>query len=305
MPIFSAIDGHLRSLRRVRPGAELYEREIEDLLWSNIEAFYGSDLFPIARQPQIATGGRPDLIALDESGRLVVFEVKRAIERSQLAQCLEYAGWARGTNLDELSALFHRGSDAFFAEWQEFTGGATPVIVNPAPILVLVAQDFDARASDALGFLADSGVPVFTVPVGVYEDDQGRRMYQIDSEFEDSAPVEPDGPTRRQMTTYKFNGRRLAVSDLIDAGYLESGEQIEYHRAKEGRIFLATLTEDGRIRAESGTTYDSLSRAAAALAGLEALPGWEVWIVPAKGGKRLMDIRNEFLAALSKEAQND
>ena len=43
------------------------------------------------------------------------------IERRQLAQCLEYAGWARGTNLDELAGLYHGGPEAFFADWQEFT----------------------------------------------------------------------------------------------------------------------------------------------------------------------------------------
>jgi hypothetical protein len=298
VPIFSSVDGQLRALRRVRPGADLYEREIEALIWSNIEAFYGTDLFPIARQGAISSGGRPDLIALDESGRIVVFEVKRAIDRSQLAQCLEYAGWARGTNLDELSALYHRGSDSFFADWLEFTGGSTPVIVNPAPILVLVAQDFDSRTSDALGFLASSGVPVFTVPIGVYEDDKGRRMYQIDSEFEDSIVTEPERPSRRQVTTYKFNGRRLAVADLLDAGFLEEGEVIEYHRQKEGKVFRASLTAEGRILTEDGTVFDSLSRAACTLAGIGALPGWEVWVAPSRGGKRLMDLRDEFLATL-------
>ena len=43
-------------------------------------------------------------MALDKTGRVVVFEVKRDVDRRQLAQCLEYAGWARTTNLDELGA---------------------------------------------------------------------------------------------------------------------------------------------------------------------------------------------------------
>lgn len=298
MPIFSSSDGQLRALRRVRPGAQLYEREIEDLIWSNVDAFYGSDLFIIARQPLITTGGRPDMVALDESGRIVVFEVKRAIERTQLAQCLEYAGWARNTNLDELSSLYHAGRDSFFADWLEFTGGSTPVIVNPAPILVLVAQDFDPRTSDALRFLAGNGVPVFTVPVGVYEDDNGRRLYQIDSEYEDSPVDEPGVKERRRMTTYKFNGRRLAVADLLDAGFINPGEVIEFHRAKTGSTYVATITDDARIQVEDGRLFDSLSRAAGALADLAAVPGWEVWTVPGRGGKRMMDLRDEFLATL-------
>ena len=69
------------------PGPDPYEREIEALAWSNLEAFTGEALFPVARQARISGGGIPDILALDESGRVVVIEVKRDMDRSQLAQC--------------------------------------------------------------------------------------------------------------------------------------------------------------------------------------------------------------------------
>lgn len=304
MPIFEAANGQLTALHQVRPGADLYEAEIENLLWANVEAFYGTDLFPVARQPVIDTGGRPDVIALDERGRLVVFEVKRSIERTQLAQCLEYAGWARRTNLDTLCRLYHGGPDRFFLDWQEFTGTGTPVTVEPSPVLVLVAQEFDERTSDALGFLTDSGLPVYPVPVSAYEDSNRRRLYLIGSDYDDSGVIEPEVPgSRRSPVAFTYKGRRLAVADLIDAGYLRAGETIEYRRAREGKVFPATLTDDGRVRLEDGRIYDSLSRAACILAGLAALPGWEVWTAPERGGKRLMDIRREFLEAVNSQPE--
>ena len=122
--------------------ADLYEEEIEGLLWSNLEEFTGDTLYPIARRAKLPSGGIPDVVALDKSGRVVVFEVKRDIDRKQLAQCLEYAGWARQTNLDELAGMYHDGSSAFWEGWQEFTESSTPVVVNPHPRLVLVARDF-------------------------------------------------------------------------------------------------------------------------------------------------------------------
>ena len=299
MPIFEAIEGQLTALRQVRPGADLYEAEIEDLLWSNLEAFYGADLFPVARQPNIDTGGRPDVVALDESGRVVVFEVKRSIERTQLAQCLEYAGWARRTNLDILSRLYHGGAERFFADWQEFTDTATPRTVEPNPVLVLVAQEFDDRTSDALGFLTDSGLPVYPVPVSAYEDGSRRRLYLIGSDYDDTVVREVEVPgARRSPVAYTYQGRRLAVSDLIEAGFLRVGETIEYRRAREGKVFPATLTADGRVRLEDGRVFGSLSRAACELANTAALPGWEVWTAPERGGKRLMDIRREFVASI-------
>jgi len=108
MPLFE-IDEHdeLIPFRQLRGGAELYEREIEDLLWDNVEEFSGESLFPVARQPRVGAGGRPDVVALDEKRSVVVVEIKRDVDRGQLAQCLEYAGWARKTSLDELARDFH------------------------------------------------------------------------------------------------------------------------------------------------------------------------------------------------------
>ena len=140
MPLYELDDGAgtLRPFSRLRPGPGLYEQEIEELVWGDLEVFSGESLFPVARQARIAGGGIPDILALDESGRVVVIEVKRDIDRGQLAQCLEYAGWARLTNHDEISALYDRGPDhkgppAFFRDWQNFTESTTPVTINPSP----------------------------------------------------------------------------------------------------------------------------------------------------------------------------
>ena len=90
---------------------------------------------------------------------------------------------------------------------------------------------------------------------------------------------------------HHFRGRQL----------LRAGERIEYRRPKEGKVFVAGLTPEGNIQMEDGRTFSSLSRAAATLAGVGALPDWEVWLAPERGGRRLMDIRDEFLASVSKE----
>lgn len=95
MPLFEVKSDVLTALRQVRGSAELYEREIESLIWGDLETMTGEALFPVARQPTITGGGRPDIVALDKTGRVVVIEIKRDVDRAQLAQTLEYAGWAR------------------------------------------------------------------------------------------------------------------------------------------------------------------------------------------------------------------
>jgi hypothetical protein len=85
MPIYQIRESGLVGLARVKAGDDLYEKDIEDLLWNSLESFVGEDLFPVARQSKIRTGGIPDVIALDAGGRVVVIEGKRSIERTQLA----------------------------------------------------------------------------------------------------------------------------------------------------------------------------------------------------------------------------
>src|SRR5690242_14703428 len=92
MPIFELEQNALVPIRRQAIEAGVYEAEIEVLLWNNLEGLTGDNLFRVAKQVVLPLG-RPDVIALDKSGRLVVVEVKRDVDRSQLAQALEYSGW--------------------------------------------------------------------------------------------------------------------------------------------------------------------------------------------------------------------
>lgn len=160
MPLFEVRDDELVQFRRVPFSSGLYEKEIEDLMWSNLDAFVGVPLFPVKRQPRIGGGLRPDIVTLDEAGYVHVIEVKRDIACDQLAQCLEYAGWALDTSLDELAAMFHDGEEAFFEAWTEFTDSDSPRLVQRPPRLVLVARDFDDRTGAALRFLAENDLPI-------------------------------------------------------------------------------------------------------------------------------------------------
>lgn len=126
-------DGGLLPVRDVAPGPELYEKEIEELAWNNLELFAGEALFPLCRRATLPGGGIPDILALDSLGRVWIIEVKRDVDRHQLSQALEYAGWARSTNLDEVSELYPDEVAAFFSEWLKFTESATPVVVNRSP----------------------------------------------------------------------------------------------------------------------------------------------------------------------------
>lgn len=309
MPLYELREGSLNAFRRLKPGPELYEQEIEDLVWDDLEAFTGAPLFPVARQPRIPGSGIPDVVALDENGSVVVIEIKRDVDRSQLAQILEYAGWARLTNLDEIAGLYardgeHQGSDAFFNDWQSFTETAAPQIINPQPQLYLVARDFEDRTRSALDFLQENGLPITVVPVTVFEDPAGRRIVDIDTEHEPAPKTATAPATSRPKTHLTVNGKRIAVADLLDADLLEPDEHVEFVRPRLGEHYEATILADGTFALPDGTIKQTPSGAAMHAADLVAYDGWYAWRVVRLGGTRLHELREQLIQQVSDSAEH-
>jgi hypothetical protein len=293
MPLFE-IEGseQLVPFRQLTGGAGLYESEIEQLLWENFEDLTGETLFPVARQPNISGGGRPDIVALDHAARVVVVEVKRDVDRGQLAQCLEYAGWARTTNLDELAGFYHRGPSEFFADWQNFTDSAAPVRVRRAPRLVLVARDFHGRTGSAFEFLIENGLPVKLIRVSLYEDEGGRKFVDVEGEHEPEFPaLGPEEGGTEVIDATKIEGRRVRLSDLVEAGVLRPGQPLIWERPRLGQTYRAAVTDGAAIRLEDGREFTSPSRAAMEAGDVPAYDGWYAWRVVGNGRESLHELR--------------
>lgn len=259
---------------------ELYEKEIEELVWNYSEELVGEGLFPVRRQAKVDGGGIPDIVALDNEARVVVIEVKADIERKQIAQCLEYAGWARSTNLDELSQLYYAGEAQFFDDWREFTDGESLRPINPKPRLILVARDFRGRAKSALEFLVDNGLPVSLVTISVYEDADGRRFLDVGGMIDTASAAA--GQVGVSQTTTPAS-RKYTLADLFERGLLIPGDEIIWERPRLGQTFTATITDEGAIQIEDGRVFTSPSGAARAAASIPAYNGWLAWTVVRTG----------------------
>jgi len=92
-----------------------------------------------------------------------------------------------------------------------------------------------------------------------------------------------------------IGGRRVTVSDLLEARLVRAGEKLRFDRKRIGSSFEATVTDQGRIRLDAdGEEFRSPSRAATVAAGMRAVDGWRAWQVVDQG--RLLDaVRQEFL----------
>jgi len=296
MPLFEIGDDEVIPFRRVQAGPGLYEQEIEDLLWSNLDAFVGVQLFPVARQPALGDGLRPDIVALDSDGHVHVIEVKRDIDRRQLAQCLEYAGWARSTSLDELAGMFHAGAEEFFSAWAEFTDTDSPRLIQRPPRLVLVARDLDGRTDAALSYLTENDLPIMVLRVTVYEDQGRRRFIDVGADHEPEIPIGTTTDERESARVrFEFDGRRLAVGDLIDAGLLVADAGLTWTRPRIGMTYSARVLGTGQIQLDDGRTYSSPSRAAMEAADIPAYDGWHAWCT--EDGHSLANLRDRLLTA--------
>lgn len=294
--------GALLQIQDVTPGPGLYEEEIERLAWENLELFAGDPLFPLRLHAPLPNGGQPDILALDRQGRVVVVEVKRDVDRRQLSQALEYAGWARSTNLDELAPLYANGADAFFQDWPGFTESDAPVVVSHPPRLMLVARDIHPRTRDALRFLIDGGLPVDVVRVSMYEEASGRRLVEIERESE--APAGGGDSTSgaaKTQSSYTIGGRSVRITDLIQAGLLDGGTGIEFTR--HGKTTRGEVTSDGNIQV-GGQKFATPSAAGKPAVG-HSIDGWRYWRVPSRGGVPLAELRAELLNRLTSAAGAD
>lgn len=301
MPLFEVTGEELVPFRRVLAGPDLYESEIEDLMWDDMEAFTGQPLFRVARQRKTRTGGVPDIVALDANGNIHVVEVKRDIDRGQLAQGLEYAGWAKNAGLDELAGLYHDGPDAFFADWREFTDSTSPKVISRTPRLVLVARDVHHRTDDALDFLTNSDLPIVVLLVTMYEDKEGRRFIDVASdhepEFDSTVTVVGDGAGPVHL---KVDGRRVTIADLMGDELLSVGEVLEWYRPRTDTRYIATVTASGALQLADGRTFSAPSRAAIEAVGSGSYDGWHAW--KNKDGLLLHELREQLLESIAQDA---
>lgn len=296
MPIFELDQKNLVPYKRQAIASGIYEFEIEQLLWDNLEELTGDNLFRVARQVILPAGGKPDVLALDASGRVVVIEVKRDVDRGQLAQTLEYAGWARNTNLDELAGMYHGGAGAFWDDWREFTDSASPVLVQKDPRLVLVARSFDKRTFEALQFLLQHNLPIQLLKVAFYIDDAQNRILNVEWESEPEAAWSDLAGNPGSDGVGSGLAAHLEVTLADVAAGMDTPVDLVWRRPKKGQEFFATLLAGGRIRLEDGREFKSPSGAAMAVAEVVSYDGWYAWRTTGNG-KKLDEYRHEKAAA--------
>ncbi|MEW2384328.1 hypothetical protein AB0873_19865 [Micromonospora sp. NPDC047707] len=166
--------------------------------------------------------------------------------------------------------------------------------------------------SHALGIASKAlGVdPILVVRVPESEDpdepgdDEPDSVNQASPTSENGSDTMSDGSLSRSRRELLINGRRVRISDLIEAGRLAVGAELTYQQRIGEPPYRATVTERGQLRLADGREFATPSRAAAEAAGLTAVPGWAVWRVQPTG-KTLHQLRVKLLKDVADEVAQD
>lgn len=172
------------------------EQKLETWVEANPHLVAGDDQFVVfGRQVRTAFGRIVDLLAVDESGAVVVIELKRGeTPRQVIAQALEYAAWVDSLSIDDLDDIAQRytsrsggeGEDLLALYQREFGAPVGPdegddaetadvdiaerVTFNNRQRLVIVAEEFSGEVEQTLRYLRSRmGVDIIGVRFGIHE----------------------------------------------------------------------------------------------------------------------------------------
>ncbi|GAB3971619.1 CBS domain-containing protein [Plantactinospora veratri] len=95
-----------------------------------------------------------------------------------------------------------------------------------------------------------------------------------------------------------INGRRVRVSDLLDAGMLNPDQVLSYRPPHSDLLHKAVVTNRGRIRLSDGREFTTPSGAATAVNSAKAVHGWYAWRIDTDG-PFLHELRRRLLQSVA------
>lgn len=142
------------------------EQRLEELLVASPDLLI-EGLNIVARQLP-TDAGFPDLLGVDQDGRLVVLELKRGtLTRDAVAQVLDYGSDLGERDPEDLARLIeeHSGQAGIteiedFLDWHSREYPNDAEVLKQTPRMILVGLGVDERAKRIVNFLAEAGVDI-------------------------------------------------------------------------------------------------------------------------------------------------
>lgn len=184
MPIEHAIWRIDDNLKRLSKSKLKSENELEDMICQDMTILYEHWL-PIGRQVATDHGGKIDILAIDQSGNLVVIELKKnKTPREVITQAMDYASWVKTLDSSKIAGIYKRYSKGLNSKFEslddavqdKFNTTFSEDEINQGHQIVIVASELDLSTERIVHYLNDYDLPINTVFFNVFRDGDNRYL---------------------------------------------------------------------------------------------------------------------------------
>ncbi|WP_366291822.1 endonuclease NucS domain-containing protein [Paenibacillus sp. AN1007] len=220
------------------------EIELEEIIQSN-PAVLDDNWLIIGRQVLTEFNTYIDLLAIDNSGSIIIIELKKhKTSREVVAQGLDYASWVKGLSASQISVIYesyiakypqyqHSLEDAYY---NKFKVKLEEENINHSHQIVIVAAELDSSTERIVEYLSDSLIPINVIFFTVFEEDSTKyisRAWMIDpQETLDNASnvVKDKEPWNGEYYVSFGDGTNRSWSDALTYGFISGGGGEWYSR---------------------------------------------------------------------------
>ena len=140
-----------------------------------------NDVMVIGRQVETDFGGSIDLLCIDDSGDLVIVELKRdKTPREVTAQTLDYASWVATLSSHRITAMADQylGGEGSFAEsFKQGFGIELPESLNENHRMLIVASEIDPSSERIIKYLSElHGVNINAATFHYFQSPEGSEL---------------------------------------------------------------------------------------------------------------------------------
>lgn len=220
------------------------EIELENIIQSN-PAILDDNWLIIGRQVMTEFNTYIDLLAIDNSGSIIIIELKKhKTSREVVAQGLDYASWVKNLSASQISAIYETYIARYSQKqnsleeeyYDKFKINLEEESINHSHQIVIVATELDSSTERIVEYLSDSLIPINVIFFTVFEEDSTKyisRAWMIDpQETLDNASivVKDKEPWNGEYYVSFGDGINRSWPDALKYGFISGGGGEWYSR---------------------------------------------------------------------------
>ena len=245
------------------------EKDLENILAEQIDLVVREDRLLVISQERRGQE-EPDILALDETGVLFIFELKRwAGEQSNLLQVIRYGQIAGQIDYEELNRRFQRHSPremdlaALHANYFGLDQPLLPGEFNHDQRFVVITAGIDIRTLEAIRYWKEKGLPIDAITYHVYSFG-GEFLLEFHSyspDPEDYFEVISDAHVVNTNVTWSDRNWREMLAENKAAAYyrrksaidkIQRGDRVYLYHTGVGIVAAGRAKEGVRVRDYDG-----------------------------------------------------